>query len=168
MSLFGNDRKLKAAASSMHQFCQEVRHMFPGDVDDRVIEASTAFIYVKMAQDLFGARFAQRLMRRLRTQLKYATPAELEGRIVGINKHAEGLERTASQLTGDTSPEEMCRLHTSCVIEALLALAGFDGNDPQVAKNAYLSFEEIILDMRKHLLGIKDQNFFLMKNKSPA
>ena len=60
MGLFSKERKMKAAAASMHQFCQEVRHMFPGDVDDRVIEASTAYIYVKMTQDLFGNRFASK------------------------------------------------------------------------------------------------------------
>ncbi len=168
MGLFSNERKMKAAAASMHQFCQEVRHMFPGDVDDRVIEASTAYIYVKMTQDLFGNRFASKLQRRLRNQLKYATPSELEGRIAGISRHAEGLEQAASQIASDHSPDEMCRLHTSCVIEALLALAGFNGNDPQVTKQAYMRFEEIIRDMRKHLIGIKEQNYFLMKTKAPV
>lgn len=168
MGLFGNDRKLKAAANSMHQFCQEVRHMFPGDVDDRVIEASTAYIYIQMAHDLFGHRFASRLQRRLRNQLKYATPAELEGRVAGITRHAEGLERAALQMSSDHSPEEICRLHTSCVIESLLVIAGFDVGKPEVTKTAYIRFEEIIQDIRKHLLGIKEQNYFLMRSRAPA
>ncbi len=53
MGFLVNDRKLKAAIGSMHQFCHNVREIFPGDVDDRVVEASTAYLYMSLVHDLF-------------------------------------------------------------------------------------------------------------------
>ena len=73
MGFLVNDRKLKAAVASMHQFCHEVREIFPGDVDDRVVEAATAYLYVSLVRDLFGPRFAAKLQKKLHMRLKYST-----------------------------------------------------------------------------------------------
>ncbi len=165
MGLFINDRKLKAAASSMHQFCQEVRTIFPGQADDRVVEAATAYLYAQLAHDLFGARFARKLSRKLRANLKYSTLAELEGRMAGIGRQVAAMEQTVSSAATGKSPEEIVRLHVSCTIEAMLTSAGFSGNDPEVGRKVYPRFEEVIRNMRKHLLGIREQNYFLMKSR---
>jgi hypothetical protein len=165
MGLLVNDRKLKAAALSMHQFCQEVRCIFPGDVDDRVIEAATAYLYVSLARDLFGHRFAIRLQKRLRGGLKYSTPAEVEGHLARIAKNSESLERAAASESAERTPEEVCRAHTTAVIEAMLADAGFKDFDSADGKKAYIKFEAAIMVIRKHLVGIKEQNHFLMKSK---
>jgi hypothetical protein len=164
MGLLVNDRKLKAAAGSMHQFCQEVRCIFPGDVDDRVVEAATVYLYVNLARDLFGPRFAARLQKRLHGDLKYSTPAEVEGHLARIAKQSESREKAASQST-DRTPEELCRAHTEAVIDAMLGDAGFQAIDGADAKKAYIKFEEAIMVIRKHLIGIKEQNHFLMKSK---
>ncbi len=166
MGLFINDRKLKAAASSMHQFCQEVRCIFPGQADDRVVEAATAYLYVQLAHDLFGVRFARKLSRKLRANLKYVTPAELEGRVAGIGRYVMAMEESVSSVASGKTPEEICRLHVSCTVEALLTSAGYNGNDQEVGRKAYPRFEEVIRNMRKHLLGIREQNYFLMKSRT--
>ena len=165
MGLFINDRKLKAAAGSMHQFCQEVRSIFPGPVDDPVVEASTAYLYVQLAHDLFGQRFAAKLVRQLRRGLKYATPAELDGRVAGIARHVTTMEQAMSSMTSGKSAEEICRMHVACTIEALLTSAGFNSGDPDASRNAFARFEGVIRDMRNHLLGIKAQNHFVMKSR---
>lgn len=163
-----NDRKLKAATGSMHQFCQEVREVFPGDVDDRVVEAATAYLYLSLARDLFGQRFASKLQKRLGERLKYSTPAEVEGHMVRITRHAEAMEKAMAAQTHDKSPEEIVRNHVTAVIEAMLADAGFPTNDPATFKKAYPVFDAAIKSIRTHLLGIKEQNHFLMKNKPAA
>jgi hypothetical protein len=166
--LLVNDRKLKAAAFSMHQFCQEVRQIFPGDVDDRIVEAATVYLYMSLARDLFGQRFANKLQKRLRGNLKYSTPAEVEGHVARITKRSEAMERAEAEKAGDRSAEELCRAHTAAVIDAMLDDAGFQDTDTDASKKAYIKFEEAIRVIRKHLVGIKDQNYFLMKSKSAA
>jgi hypothetical protein len=168
MGLLLNDRKLKAAAASMHQFCQGVRCIFPGDVDDRVVEAATLHLYVNLARDAFGQRFAAKLQKRLQGNLKYSTPAEIEGRLARIAKHSEALERSAASQASERSPEEICRAHSEAVIDAMLTDAGFSEKDQEVSKRAYIKFEDAIKEIRKHLQGIKDQNYFVMKSKSAA
>ncbi len=168
MSFLINDRKLKAAAGSMHQFCQEVREIFPGDTDDRVVEASTSFLYVSLVRDLFGLRFATKLQRRLRTLLKYSTAAEVEGHIARITRHSEALEKAVKSFSGPRSAEEIVRTHVLAVIEALLSDAGFKDVSPDETAKSYAKFENAIKEMRKHLLGIKEQNHFLMKTRNVA
>jgi hypothetical protein len=165
MGLIVNERKLKAAALSMHQFCQEVRGVFPGDVDDRAVEASTAYLYLSLARDLFGHRFAGKLQKRLLGNLKYTTPAEVEGHLARITRHAEAMERAVASRS-DRTPEEVCRAHTEAVIDAMLGDAGFKGIDSETGAKTYIKFEEAIIVIRKHLLGIRDQNHFVMKTKA--
>ena len=168
MSFLINDRKLKAAAGSMHQFCQEVREIFPGDVDDRVVEASTTYLYVSLVRDLFGPRFATKLQKRLRTLLKYSTAAEVGGHIARITLHSEALEKSVKSFSGPCSAEEIVRAHVLAVIEALLSDAGFKNISPAETAKSYAKFENAIKEMRKHLLAIKDQNNFLMKTRNVA
>lgn len=166
MSWMVNDRKLKAAIGSMHQLCQSVRAIFPGDVDDRVVEAVTLYLYTSLARDLFGPRFAAKLHKRLSVRLKYATAAEVEGHLARITKQSEAIQQAEESVSEDRSPEEMCRAHSSAVIASMLDDAGFNGRDPETHKKAYIKFDEAILEIRKHLIGIKEQNYFVMTPKS--
>ncbi len=168
MGFLVNERKLKAAAFSMHQFCQEVRAIYPGDVDDRVVEASTTFLYVSLVRDLFGPRFATKLQRRLRTLLKYSTAAEVGGHIARITVHSEAIEKGVRAFSDDRSAEDIVRAHVLAVIEAMLSDAGFKDVSADAAAKSYVKFEHAIKEMRKHLLGIKDQNYFLMKTRNVA
>ena len=104
MGLLINDRKLKAALGSMHQFCQEVRQVFPGDVDDRVVEASTVYLYVNLTRDLFGNRFAAKLQKKMHGRLKYSTAAEVEGHVTRIARQSEALEKAMAASEGTAAP----------------------------------------------------------------
>ena len=168
MSFLVNDRKLKAAAASMHQFCHEVREIFPGEVDDRVIEAATSYLYVSLVGDLFGNRFAAKLQKKLHTKLKYSTSAEVEGHIARITKHSGAMEKGIDKNAPERSPEDIVRGHVLSVIDAMLADAVFNNPNREESAKAYTKFEHAIKEMRSHLLGIKDQNNFLMKTRNVA
>ena len=80
--------------------------------------------------------------------------------------HSEVLEQ--SMANRHQTAEELCRTHVTSVMEAMLSDAGFEGNDPEVTRKAYGRFEAAIRDIRKHLIGIKEQNVFLLKSRSPV
>jgi len=168
MGFLVNDRKLKAAAASMHQFCHEVREIFPGDVDDRVVEAATAYLYVSLVRDLFGHRFGSKLQKKLHTRLKYSTSAEVEGHIARITRDSGAMEKGLDTHAPERSPEDIVRAHVLSVIDAMLTDAGFKNPDREQAAKAYTKFEVAIKAMRSHLLGIKEQNYFLMKTRNVA
>ena len=50
----------------------------------------------------------------------------------------------------------------------MLSDAGVQGDHGELAKKAYDKFEGAVKSMRKHLVGIKEQNYFLMKTKPAA
>ena len=168
MGFLVNDRKLKAAVGSMHQFCHEVREIFPGDVDDRVVEAATTYLYVRLVRGLFGPRFAAKLQRKLHTRFKYSTSAEVEGHIARITKDSGAMEKGLDAHSPDRSPEDIVRAHVLSVIDAMLTDAGFKNPDREQAAKAYTKFDVAIKAMRSHLLGIKEQNYFLMKTRNVA
>ncbi len=166
MGLFVDERKVSAAAYSMHQFCQVVRTVFPGEPEDAAVESATLYLYMQIARDVFGKRFAMRLGSKLRDQLKYTTPAEAVERVGRIGRQAEALERTAGSMGAGRSFGAKCRTHVTSVIEALLSEAGFRSCDPELIKDTYGKFEEVVRTIKGHLVGIKRQNHFLMKTKS--
>ncbi len=88
--------------------------------------------------------------------------------MVRISRQAEVLEKAMAAHTQDRSPDEIVRNHVTAVIEAMLTDAGFRGHDPDTLKRAYPVFENAIKAIRSHLLGLKDQNRFLMKNRPAA
>src|SRR5262245_12647819 len=142
------DRKVKAAAGSMHQFCQVVRGIFPGPVSDKIAEAATLYMYLNLTRDVFGLRFANTLQRKLRRKLKYCTAKEVEAHVVAIVRQASALEKAVAAKSGDKSPEEVVRAHVVSVIEAMLNDAGFRGEDPEISRKAYEPFERAVEDIR--------------------
>ncbi len=166
MVLLLSKKKLTAAASSMHQFCQEVRAIFPGLVDDAVVEATTVFLYLSVAEDLFGNRFRAQLARAVGQRLKYGKPADLRQRLVRVRQRAEALEKGKQATAATRDPEEQCRAHVTAVIESMLLEAGFNINDQDVIRAGYTKFENVVRDMKRHLDGIKQQNIFLFRKAS--
>ena len=146
----------------MHQFCQEVREMFPGTADDAAIEAATYYIYNNMARDVFGNRFAGTMARSIRRKLKYTTSAEIRQRLGRINRRTQARDKAMDKVTTPRSAEEKCRCHVTSVIKALLAEAGYHGDDPETASIAYARFEELVRDIKRHMMGIKEQNHFVL------
>ncbi len=53
MGLFVNKLKLTAASRSMHQFLPVVRGIFPEPPTNDAVEATTAFLYGRLAEDVF-------------------------------------------------------------------------------------------------------------------
>ncbi|MHC4429263.1 MAG: hypothetical protein ACYS0D_11790 [Planctomycetota bacterium] len=166
MGLILNQHKLRAAAGSMHQFCQEVRDLFPGPADDSAIEAATYYVYLNMSRDVFGGRFTGRMGRMIRSKLKYATPPEIKQRVARINRRTEARDKALDKVNGPRNVEDRCRSHVTSVIKALLAEAGFHGDDPEVLRAAYTRFEDVVRDVKRHLTGIKDQNRFVINKSS--
>lgn len=164
MGLLINNRKLDAAATSMHQFCQETRSIFPaGQANDDLVEAATVFLYLRTAQGLFGRRFSAALARRLKARLKYGAASDMKTTIQRFQERANHLERARLAQIDTRDADEVVRSHVTSVIESLLAEAGATMSDPEIIRNAYAKFELVIRDMKRHLSGIKEQNVFLMK-----
>ena len=81
MGLFVSKAKLKAATYSMHQFCPNVKTIFPmSEVDEVVVEASTLFLYLQTARDVLGVRFARTLAEMLQQRLR-SNPEHVPRRI---------------------------------------------------------------------------------------
>ncbi len=166
MGIMINKRKLDAAATSMHQFCQEVRSIYPGPTEDAAIEAATLFLYLQMSRDLFGPRFTTGLNRQLPQRLKYSSAQETKVRITRIAQLADARERAMSAAGPYRDADEKCRGYVTSVLRALLVEAGYRDDDPELIRSTYATVEQVIRDMKKHLGGIKEQNHFIFKSAS--
>ncbi len=163
MGLFINRLKLNAAARSMHQFCPVVRGIFPQPPADEVVEATTVFLYTRVARDVFGPRFASRLSEHLLQDLKFTTPLDVQTRCARIG-HALGYyEQAESDACTDHSDQETFTQHVRSCIRALLAEGGFGSDDAAIVKLLFPRFEEAVRRLRDHLLGIREQSKFVMK-----
>jgi hypothetical protein len=163
MNIFLNTRKLKAAASSMHQFCPVVRSIYRSPPDDDVVEAATVFIYEHTAREVFGRRFADALRARLRQRYRYASPVEVETRVLRIGRNCDEFRRweEAWAPPRDTQGEFTAYVHS--VIRALLAEAGQPYDDPEVVKDMFPRFEEAARRLQTHLQGIRQQSRYVMR-----
>ena len=155
--------KLKAAQHSMHQYMSSVRPIFPGEVADDVVEVATFFLYIRIARDVFGSRFASRLTRRLRHQLKYNDPATGMSRLKRIAKRAEQMRKALRQSSASRAPEAEFENNVRSAISSLLAEGEFPASDPEVLKLAFKEFDGAVRQIKQHLAGIKKQNHFIMR-----
>lgn len=161
MALFVDKLKLKAAARSMPQFEVSVRTLFPGEVEDAVVEAATGFLYEQVANDVFDRRFAARLRKALLKMYRSAEPDEIAGRARRIARLAEMFQRTSED--DPDSPQAAFTQHVQCVIRSMLAEAGLPFNDPEHVKASLGQFDSTMRKIKSHLEGIKRQNHFVLK-----
>lgn len=165
MLTLGVDKlKLKAAASSMHQFCPFVRTLFPGHPTDDVIEASTVFLYMNLSREVFGKRFVEKLNEQLSEKYRYGPPIEIDLRVKRIENRL-ALMRRSSETNGDNQGtlHEQFTAHVRCVIRSMLAEAGPELDSPELVKLIFPRFEDTVRRMKDHLMGIKNQARFVMK-----
>jgi len=162
MELFIDRLKLKAATKSMHQFCGAVRSFLPERTDDAVVETATFYLYIKIAREVFGRRFARALRWRLRDTAKFASPEEIERRAFRIERQAEKLRKAADSSPNARSPEARFQNYVSSVIESLLSQAD-SASDREARRNCFTSFEEAARKIKTHLVGIRNQPRIMMK-----
>ena len=153
--------KLKAASSSMQQFYATVRAVYPEAPDDAAVEAATAFLYVRLVNDVFDRRFAGKLRRRLPNHYKFASPVKIHESAGRIGRFNEVFLRKLQE-SGTPAPTQFAE-HVRCLIRALLAEAGFPHDDEQLIREAFPRFENAVRRIKTHLTGIKKQNHFIMK-----
>ncbi|MFK7959518.1 MAG: hypothetical protein AB8G96_03260 [Phycisphaerales bacterium] len=163
MGLFINGHRLKAAAFSLHQFCGAVRTIFPDLVDDRVVEAVTAFLYLRVAEETFGRRFAAALRSRARETYKFSDWSEIESRIARIEHNIEAFDATSAELDPALMAEEEFTRHVRSVIRSILLEANNPWQDTNIVRHTFPRFENAVVRIQKHLEGIKGQSTFLMR-----
>lgn len=164
MKLLLDNRKVRATARSMHQFCGYVRNIFPTEVANEVVETATIYLYVKVCREVFGKRFSDRIGRMMRDNLKYCTVAEVNRGLARICREADGYEQAAAEMQPDMSTQEQFQAHVTGVVRAMLREGGvLDGeNEDAVLARAFKPFDAAVRAIKTHMLGIKRQNHFIM------
>jgi hypothetical protein len=164
MNWFVDKLKLNAAARSMHQFCPIVRAIYPEPPTNEAVEAATVYLYMGLAHEIFGKRFTAQLRESVRNHYKYAEPIEVDLRVMRMEQRVELLKRgLRSQKNGNSNFVEFTQ-HVHNVIRALLTEAGDGFDNPQVVKLIFPRFEEAVRRIKNHLLGIKHQSRYVMRN----
>lgn len=163
MPFMVNAHKLTAATGSMHQFCGAVRTVFPDLVDDRVVEAVTSFLYVRVAEEVFGKRFASALRAKVRDIYKFSDWTEVESRIARIEQNIDAFATHSATLDPALMAEEEFTRHIRSVIRALLLEAGSPWEDSNAVRHTFPRFENAVRRIKKHLEGIRSQSNFLIK-----
>lgn len=162
MNLLVDERKVKAAARSMHQFCPRVRSIFGRDVEDPVLETATLYLYVKVAREVFGRRFCDCLCGQLRSLLRSADEREAEQRVTRMAETAEAFRRVEEQMQPNASDEETFRILVRSAIRSMFAEDGRPGPDDEQLRDSFAQFEDAARRIKEHLTGIKRQNRFVM------
>jgi hypothetical protein len=163
MSLFVNGHKLNAAAESMHQFCGCIRMIFPDPVHDGIVEAVTGFLYIRVAEEVFGRRFAVSLQAKLRSLYKFAPFSEIESRIARIEHNIQAFDAHSVELDPTLMAEEEFTRHVRSVIRALLLEAANPWEDSNVVRHTFPRFENAVRTLKGHLEGIRRQSDFLIR-----
>lgn len=154
MGLFVNKTKLNAAVFSMPQFCPIVRTIFPVAVNDTVVEAATFFLYLQVARDTMGKRFAVRLGEELIERTR--VPRDEVSKIV----------TKLSQQVASIPPNIEFHENVSRMISFLLDEAGCSTTDEEVLRICFSRFDSAVSGIKQHLDGIKSQNVRVLKRAS--
>ncbi len=147
----------------MGQYLPVVRAIFRGDVSDQVVESAAVYLYVQIAQDVFSRRFSSLVRRNLVRTPKFMPSGELRARLGRIDREVTDFEKAGMAAIGTDSPDKKFETFVRSVIQSLLLEAGMRSDDVDLIKETFTRFEEAIREMRRHLLGLKQQNFFVMK-----
>lgn len=151
MGLFVNKLKLRAAAGSMQQFTCKVNDIFPEEVGSEVVEATTTFLYLQMADEILGRRFASRLAGCLIERVAIS-PEELKKRVIQLSANVENRGR-----------HEEFHVYITRLVGCLLQEAGCPSDDPEVLRDCFIRFQEAVSPMKEHFEGIKNQNTWVLR-----
>ncbi len=162
MNLLVDQRKVKAAARSMHQFCPRVVNIFSRDVEQPVLETATLYLYIKIAREVFGRKFCDNLCGQLRALLRSVDEHEAALRVARMVETAEAFRRVEQQLQPDAIDDERFRMLVRSAIRSMFAEAGLPGPDDEQLRDSFAQFEDTARRIKEHLTGIKRQNRFVM------
>ncbi len=162
MGILGAERRLHAAASSMHQFYPLVRSFFRVPVDDRLVESATLFLYARIGQEIFGARFLDRFQGHIEDRLKYASPADASEQMIRIAERANHFEQVPDRLLDEVQVTTPFEHRVRSYIRALLEESGQDPEDAESVRDGFVRLENVLNRLRVHLTGIKRQSAFLL------
>jgi hypothetical protein len=154
--------KLVAAAKSMHQFCNVVRGILPGDVNDDVVEAATGFLYLSVSADVFGSSATARIRRAIRHRLKYLSPREFASRIERLGLQAEAFRLSELSASGKADDATAYQVAVNGAIRSMCIEAGLNHSDPDVLRECFPRFEHAAARIKAHLAGIRSQNRWLI------
>jgi hypothetical protein len=154
--------KLMAVAKSMHQFCNLVRCILPGDVNDDVVEAATGFLYLSVSADVFGRSATARIRRVIRRRLKYLSPTEFASRIERLGLQAEAFRLSELNAAGRTDEATAYQVAVNGAIRSMCIEAGLDHLNPEVLRDCFPRFEHAAERIKAHLAGIRRQNRWLI------
>ena len=157
-----NHVKLSAAAKTMHQFCNVVRSILPGEIKDDVIEAATGFLYLSVSAEVFGRKAAHSIRKALRHRLKYLNPTEFAARIERIGLQAEAFRISELTSIGKSDEATQYQVAVHGAIRSLCIEAGLDHSDQVLLRDCFPRFEHAAVRIKAHLQGIRKQNRWLM------
>lgn len=163
MTLFISQRKLKAAASSMHQFCPAVKAISPEAAPDDVVEVWTVYLYEHVAAEVFGRRFLKQLRGPLRRKARHNSPEEMDARVHKVQRLVENYQKASEDDAPPNSDSQRFTHYVQSVLRALLAEAGTREPDMMQLRRAYERFESAVRTLKMHLSGIKQQSPFIMR-----
>jgi len=153
--------KVNAAARSLHQFLPAVRSIYGQEVEPAVLEAATVYLYVRVAREVFGLRFSDRLCGQVRMLLRHLTEEQARERVARLSTRAEAHFACELAIHGG-SAEEQFRSHVRSAIKSMLEEAGQRSDDEGRVSSGFAPFEEAARRIKIHLTGIKRQNRFVM------
>ncbi|MBT8487082.1 MAG: hypothetical protein HKO59_14245 [Phycisphaerales bacterium] len=163
MALFVDERKIKAACSSMHQFIPAVKRIFPGEVQPHLLESALVYMYLSVAREIFSRRFVERLDAGIRNGLRFNTPAEAHRRVAWITARVDTLLTTEDPLLFPGATISPYEHGVRCIVRTFLDEGGFSSEDSELVRDTFLPTDEALTALRRHMSGIKKQNPYLFR-----
>lgn len=154
--------KLTAAAKSMHQFCNVVRSILPGEMKDDVVEAATGFLYLSVSADVFGRQKAGKIRRVIGGRLKYLSPTEFALRLERLGMQSEAFRMQELDASGRNDDATAYQVAVNGAIRSLCLEAGLDHTNTSMLRDCFPRFEHAAARIKAHLTGIRKQNRWLI------
>lgn len=151
MGFFISKSKLKAATNSMHQFCPIVRTIYPHQVDEVVVEASTLFLYLRMSREIMGPRFTKKLAEKLMDKTRCPRD-ELITRVLRLGKKIEARHK-----------HEEFHTYITRFVKDLLGDVNIQMEDEEQRQECFQRFINVVTPIRNHMEGIKRQNDWVLQ-----
>ena len=132
VGLFIDERKVRAAASSMHQFYPLVRNLYDHEVSNVIVETATTFLYLRLATEVFGRRFVDKMGPWMPDRLKYSSAEEIRDGVKRLTNHVDTFVSSRDEMLDCYSYESDYAHHIRAVIKAMFTEARTPMDDPEI------------------------------------